>query len=140
MLNHPRKLIAFFLFLCGLTLIACSKPEDKIVGVWTVDVDSTVGTDDRLKAMPEEQRKMAMDMARGLFKDSTFEFTKDGKMIANMAGKKEEGSYAVKSAEGDKLVLATKDKTGKDDDMTAQAKDGKLYLGVSGQTLVLNKK
>jgi hypothetical protein len=129
-----------FILLCGLALSACSKPEDKIVGTWGIDLDATVAGDEKLKALPEEQRKMAMDMAKGLFKDSSFEFTKDGKMIANFAGKKEEGTYMVKSAEGDKLVLSTKGKDGKDEDMTVEAKDNKLYLGIKDQKLVLMKK
>jgi hypothetical protein len=140
MSKQSRKLIASFLLLCGLALSACSKPEDKLVGTWGVDLDATMAGDEKMKSLPEEQRKMAMDMAKGLFAQSSFEFTKDGKMIANFAGKKEEGSYTVKSAEGDRLVLSTKGKDGKEEDVTVEAKDNKLHLLMKDQRLVLMKK
>lgn len=140
MSKNTRKFIGSFLLLAGLALSACAKPEDKIVGTWGIDLDATMAGDEKLKALPEEQRKMAMDMAQGLFKEASFEFTKDGKMNANFAGKKEEGTYTVKSAEGDKLVLATKGKDGKAEEITAEAKDNKLHLMTNGQKLVLVKK
>ena len=137
--KHPRTLIGIFVLLAGLALSGCSKPEDAIIGTWKVDVDATVAGDEKLKAMPEDQRKMAMDMAKGLFKEASFEFTKDGKMVANFAGKKEEGSFTVKSAEGGKVVLSTKGKDGKEEDVTVEAKDGKMILSTKGQNLYLMK-
>jgi hypothetical protein len=140
MSKRSYNLIASILLLGGLALSACSKPEDKIVGTWGIDLEATMGADEKLKAMPEDQQKMAKEMAAGLFKDTSFEFGKDGKMTANFAGKKEEAQFTVKSAEGDKLVLSTKDKSGKDQEMTVEAKDSKLYLTTGGQKLVLMKK
>jgi hypothetical protein len=140
MFKNSHKLIATFLLLSGLALSACSKPEDKLIGTWGIDLDATMAADEKLKAMPEEQRKMAMDMAKGLFQEASFEFTKDGKMNANFAGRKEEAAYTVKSAEGDKIVLNTKGKDGKDQEITVEAKDSKLHLTTGGQKLILAKK
>jgi hypothetical protein len=140
MVHNPRKLIASFILLAGLALSACSKPEDKIVGTWGIDLDATMAADDKLKALPEDQRKMAQDMAAGLFKEASFEFTKDGKMIANMAGKKEEGSYTVKSSDAEKVVLSTKDKNGKEEEITVTTKGDGLMLAIKDQKLFLKKK
>ena len=140
MSKRSYNLLASFLLFAGVALSGCSKPEDKIVGTWGIDFDATMAADDKLKAMPPEQQKMAKEMAAGLFKETSFEFTKDGKMKANFAGKQEEGSYTVKSAEGDKLVLSTKEKSGKDSEVTAEVKDGKLTLTTQGQKIILVKK
>ncbi|HSN98539.1 MAG TPA: hypothetical protein VLS89_09575 [Candidatus Nanopelagicales bacterium] len=140
MSNRSRKLIASFLLLGGLLLVACSKPEDKLVGTWGVDLDATIAADEKLKAMPEDQRKMATEFAQKMFAEASFEFTKDGKMLANFAGKKEEGSYTVKSAEGDKIVLSTKGKDGKEEDMTVEASADKLVLSIKDQKMFLKKK
>ena len=140
MSNRSRKLIASFLLLGSLLLAACSKPEDKLIGTWGVDLDATIAADEKLKAMPEDQRKMATEFAQKMFAEASFEFTKDGKMLANFAGKKEEGSYTVKSAEGDKIVLSTKGKDGKEEDMTVEASADKLVLSIKDQKMFLKKK
>lgn len=140
MSKRSYNIIGSILLLSGLALSACSKPEDKIVGTWGIDLEATMGADEKLKAMPPEQQKMAKEMTQGLLKDTSFEFSKDGKMTANFFGKKEEAQFTVKSAEGDKLVLTTKDKNGKDQELTVEAKDGKLTLITNGQKIVLTKK
>lgn len=141
MSNRSRKLIASFLLLGSLLLAACSKPEDKIVGTWAVDLDAQIAQDEKLKAMPEDQRKMATEFAQKMFADASFEFTKDGKMIASIAGKKEEGAFTVKSAEGNKVVLSTKGKDGKEEDVTVEAQGDKLVLTMKGdQKMYLKKK
>ena len=118
--KHPRTLIGMFILLAGLALSGCSKPEDALIGTWKIDVDATVAQDEKLKA-------------------ASFEFTKDGKMGANFMGKKEEGEFKVKSAEGGKIVLSTKGKDGKEEDVTVEVKDGKMTLGTKGQNLYLVK-
>jgi hypothetical protein len=140
MSNRTRKLISSFLLLGSLALVACSKPEDKLVGTWGIDFDATVASDERLKAMPEDQRKMAMDMAQKMFKEASFEFSKDGKMTSNFGGKKQEGSYTVKSADADKIVLNTKGADGKEEEITVESKDNKLVLNSKGQKIYLQKK
>lgn len=141
MSNKTRKLIASFILLGGLALSACSKPEDKIVGTWAFDTDATIAGDERLKAMPEDQRKMATEMAQKMFQDASFEFSKDGKMTMNAAGKKEEATYSVKSAEGNKVVLNAKGKDGKDEEITVDTSAGdKLVLSMKDQKIYLKKK
>lgn len=140
MSNRTRKLFASFLLLGSLALAACSKPEDKLIGTWGIDLDATMAADEKLKAMPEDQKKMAVEFASKLLKDATFEFTKDGKMNANFAGKKEEGSYTVKSAEGSKLVLTTKGKDGKEEEVTVEESGGKLTLSLKDGKFFLVKK
>lgn len=140
MSNRTRKLFASFILLGSLALAACGKPEDKIVGTWGIDLQATMAADEKLKAMPEDQKKMATEFAEKLFKEATFEFTKDGKMNANFAGKKEEGSYTVKSAEGGKLVLNTKGKDGKEEEVTVEESGGKLVLSTKNGKFFLVKK
>lgn len=140
MSKRSYNLLASLILFGSLALSGCSKPEDKLVGTWGIDLDATMANDEKLKAMPPEQQKMAKDMAAGLFKDTNFEFTKDGKMKANFAGKQEEATYAVKSSEGDKFVLSTKDKSGKDQDVTVEVHDKQMTITTNGQKLILAKK
>jgi hypothetical protein len=140
MTKRSNNILATILLLGSLAISGCSKPEDKIIGSWAVDLDATMAADEKLKALPAEQQKMAKDMAAGLFKETSFDFAKDGKMTANFMGKKEEAPFTVKSAEGDKLVLATKSKDGKDQELTVEVKDGKMTLTTNGQKIVLTKK
>lgn len=93
-------LVAAFL----VTTMGCSKkPAEALVGKWAVDVDSLAEMDE-FKNMPEEERKAALEMAKGFMSSMSVEFTAD-KAIMEMMGKKEEASYTVKSSEGDKLVI-----------------------------------
>lgn len=122
--------------LLGLT--ACSKsPAEKIVGSWSVDVDALAQTEE-FKNMPEDKRKMALEMAKGMMSQMTFEITKD-KIKTSMMGKTMEATYTVKSTDGDKITLLTKEikdgKEGKEEEVTMVASSGsnRPQLNISNQ-------
>jgi hypothetical protein len=121
--------------------LACSgggSGADKIVGKWTVDVDA-LSEMEEFKKMPEEQRKMALEMAKGMMSSMEFEFTKDTFKVS-MMGKSEEGSYTVKSSEGDKVVLSAKGKDGKEEEMTVSANGDKMVMHMGKDQFPLKRK
>jgi HSP20 family molecular chaperone IbpA len=118
-----------FALMLAVAVSGCSKkPEDAIVGKWTVDVDA-LSEMDEFKKMPEEERKAALELAKGFMASMNFEFTKD-KAIVEAMGKKEEGSYTIKSSSGNQLVLEMK-KPGSD-------KPEEVKVDVDGDKLVLH--
>lgn len=130
----------------GLFLTACGsgKPEEQIVGKWKVDL-SSIENDPKLKEIKdEEKKKMMLEQAKKMLGSMTAEFTKDGKMVMVM-GKdmKTEGTYTVKSTEGNVVTLETKMKRG-DKEKTETVKvtmdGGKMKLaGPGGQEIVFTK-
>lgn len=117
--------------------VACGKPSDKLIGKWGLDVEKLSELEE-IKKMPEDQRKMALEMAKGMLVAATFEFTAD-KMIKDGMGKKEEASYKVKSQEGDKVVIETT-KEGKTETMNCEFKGETLIINNDKITLTLKRK
>jgi len=123
--------LALFATACG------SKASDKLIGKWGVD-ESALGDMPEMKAMPEDQRKMALEAAKGMMGSMTFEFTAD-KMLIDMMGQKKEGTYVVKSQDGDKMVIeGTMD--GKTETMNAEFKGDTLVMANGKQNLPLKRK
>jgi hypothetical protein len=112
--------------LFALAIGGCAKkPEEAIIGKWGVDVDALAEMDE-FKSMPEEEKKAALEMAKGMMATATIEFAKD-KVIMEMMGKKEEAPYTVKSSEANKVVLET-EKDGKKEDVTVEINGDKLIM------------
>ena len=140
------NIFAAFAIFCGLFLTACGsgKPEEQIVGKWKVDL-SALANDPKLAEIKDEAKKKEMlDQVTKMMGSMTAEFTKDGKMSMVM-GKdmKTEGTYTVKSSEGNVLTLETKMKRG-DKEKTETVKvtmdGGKMKLaGPGGQEIVFTK-
>ncbi len=124
-------LVAVVLFACG------GNAADKLVGKWGIDVEK-LGEIEEIKKMPEDQRKAAIEMAKGFATSMSFEFTKD-KMIMEAMGQKKEGTYKVTKAEGDKLTIeATLE--GKTETLEAEIKGDGVVLGKGKEKFALKRK
>lgn len=124
-------LVAVLMFACG------GNAADKLVGKWGIDVEK-LGEIEEIKKMPEDQRKAAIEMAKGFATSMSFEFTKD-KMIMDAMGKKVEGTYKVTKTEGDKLTIeATLD--GKTETLEAEIKGDGVILGKGKEKFTLKRK
>ena len=131
-------------FVFGLLLTACSsKPEDKIIGTWTVDIDATMAEDPKMKEMPEEQKEQAKKAAEAFLSNMSFEFTKDGQAIAKMGDKEQKGAFTIKKTEGDTLTLDMTSGEGENvrtQEMTVTVKGDQLHMAQGEQKFVLKKK
>lgn len=132
-------------FVFGLLLTACSsKPEDKIVGTWTVDIDATLAGDPKMKDMPEEQKEQAKKATEAFFSNMSFEFTKDGQATSKMGEKEQKGTFVIKKTEGDTLTLDMTSGEGesvKTQEMVLTVKGDQLHMtGQGGQQIVLKRK
>lgn len=124
-------LVAVLMFACG------GNAADKLVGKWGIDVEK-LGEIEEIKKMPEDQRKAAIEMAKGFATSMSFEFTKD-KMIMDAMGKKVEGTYKVIKTEGDKLTIeATLE--GKTETLEAEIKGDGVVLGKGKEKFTLKRK
>lgn len=143
MFNRRTAVISLVAFAFGLFLTACSgKPEDKIIGKWTIDLEATMAADEKMKEMPEEAKKQAMEQAKAFLGNMSFEFTKDGKAIAKMGDKEETSTFTVKKAEGNTVTVEMTEGEGdkaKKEEMTFTVDGGKLTMKQGKQTLVLKK-
>lgn len=127
----------------GLASVACSsKPSEKIVGTWKIDLEATAAEDPRIKNMTDEERAKAMEAAETFLANMAFEFTGDGKAITKIGDQTLEGTYTVKHADGDSLQLETTVGEGekvKTQLMKATVKGETLYLEQDGRMFVLEK-
>lgn len=143
MIQQRFPLFAIFALLMGLAVAGCSKPEDKLVGVWTIDVEATMKEDPKTKDLKEEDLKKQVEMAKKFMGEMSFEFTKDGKMIASFGKEKKEGSYTVKGTEGNTVTLETKTMKGdkeKVEELKVTIDGDKLKITDKKQTMVLARK
>lgn len=115
--------LAFVVTGCG------SKASAKLIGKWTIDIDKMADME-QLKKLPADQKKAALEMAKGMASSMTFEFTAD-KMLVDAGGKKMAGTYKVKSETADEVVIdGTMD--GKTETMTIEVKGDGLVMGKGG--------
>lgn len=108
------------------TTNAGQAPREAVVGAWTVDV-TRLPEQPHLQAMPAEKRALAVEMARGMLRSMTVEFTADGYTIT-VGGATNKGTYTVKSEVGPKLVLAAKGADGEATEMTVTVQGEGLLL------------
>ncbi len=80
--------------------------KNQIVGTWRVDIDKMID-DPKLKEMPEQQRQMAIGMAKAIFATASFEFTADGKMNMKLGKDTKTGTYTVKNDTGATMEIET---------------------------------
>lgn len=144
-MRNARFITASLVAFCfGLFLAACAgKTEDKIVGVWGIDLEASMAEDPKFKEMPEDQKKQAMEAAKAFMGSMSFEFTKDGKAVAKMGEKEEKGTYTVKKVEGDTVTIEMKQGEGdkaKAEEMTVTVSGDKLIMAQGKQKFVLKKK
>lgn len=84
----------------------------KIVGVWKIDLKS-LENDPRLAKMEGPAKEAAMKQAKQMMGQMTTEFTKDGQLVMALNPQmKMQGTFVVKSATGNAMVLETTMKQG----------------------------
>lgn len=131
-----RMFARILLTLALFVFVACGVPSDKLIGKWGLDVEKFAELEE-IQNLPEDQRKIALGMTKGLLVGVTLEFTAD-KVIGGYMGKKEEAPYNVKSQEGDKVVIEfTKD--GKTRTMNCEFKGETLILGDGEMIFAFNR-
>lgn len=128
-------LVAIF---AAFLMVACGpKASEKIIGKWGIDVEKLMQSD-KMKAIPEAERKAAEEMAKGMASSVTIEFTKD-KVIADMMGKKDEATYKVLAETADSVDLETT-KDGKAEKTTIKIVGDTLEMDMKGEKMTLKKK
>ncbi len=106
--------------------LSAKPPREAIVGRWTVDV-ARLEQQPRMQQLPPEQRKLALEMARGVLRSMTVEFTADGYSMT-MGGTTNAGTWKVKSEQGRNLVLAAAGADGEQTEMTVEVGTDGLLL------------
>jgi hypothetical protein len=101
-------------------------PREAMVGKWTVD-PSRLAEQPHMREIPTDKRALAVEMAKGMLRSMTVEFTPERYSIT-VGGATNTGTYSVKSEDGSTLTLATK---GDDGEATV------MVLTVQGEGLVL---
>lgn len=85
-----------------------AKPlKAQLIGSWRVDLDY-IKTDAEMLALPPEQRKKAMEMARTILKDLRIEFGADGSVKVGAGEKMNAGTYTVTPTGADTLSIDAK--------------------------------
>lgn len=111
--------------------------RDRLIGKWGIDLEK-LGEIEEIRKMPEDQRKAAIEMAKGFATSMSFEFTKN-RMIMDAMGKKVVGTYVVSKSEGEKLTIeATLE--GKSEILQAEFKGNRLVLGKDSEKFTLKRK
>ncbi|MCA9541995.1 MAG: hypothetical protein KC620_24025 [Myxococcales bacterium] len=105
-------------------------PREAMRGVWTADVEA-LARQENFQRMPEQQRALALDMARSMMTSMRVEFTADAYSIT-MGGKALAGRYTIEKEDGPTLVLATVEEDGTADQMTLRFDGPTLILHASG--------
>ena len=143
MFNRRFAILAIFSFTLGLFTVACGgKAEDKLVGKWGINLEATMAADPKMKEMPEDAKKKAMEQAKAFLGNMSFEFTKDGQAIAKMGDKEEKSTYKVTKTEGNTLTIEMTEGEGdkaKKETMTFTIDGDSLTMKQGNQTLVLKK-
>lgn len=125
----------------ALTTAACAdKPEKKLIGKWGMDAASMTSSE-KFKAMPAEQQEFTKKMAEEMAAKMVFEFKEGGKISMSMGDKAEEGEWAVKSVDGDKLTIHTKGgKDGKEEDQVVTFKGNNMVMTMNGEEVTFIRK
>ena len=115
----------------------------KIVGVWKIDLKS-LENDPRLAKMEGPAKEAAMAQAKQMMGQMTTEFTKDGQIIMALNPQmKMEGTFVVKSVDGNAMVVETTMKQGdklKTESVNVTIDGASLKLkGPNGQEIAFTK-
>lgn len=137
-MRHFRASLFVVVLALAALLAGCGgKASDKIIGKWGIDVDKMMESD-KFKAMPEDKRKEAMEMTKGMAGAITIEITKD-KVIADMMGKKDEAAYKILADTADSVDIETT-KDGKAEKMTIKIIGDTISMDMKGEQIVMKKK
>lgn len=129
---------AVIVMLCTVALAACGdgQPAGRQVGVWGLDDESLVGSEEfttATKGWTEKQRKIHVMFAQAMAGMTTLELTKDRLILQMVIGQKEV-PYTVKSSNGDDVVLDVIDGNQKKElKLTLQGSDEMVTDMASGQ-------
>lgn len=133
-----RKNIVFSISLIILVLafvIGCGgggSAEDKIVGVWGVDIDSFMETPE-IKAQLEAMPEMA-GMMEEMFAAMTFEITKE-EIKVNAMGEEEVMPYTVVSSTADSVDIEVDGET----NTIKVINNSQIEISIEGQSFILKK-
>ena len=135
------RFLTFALVLAPL-LAACggSSANEPLLGTWTLDLDAMMERDE-FKNTPAGQKKYMEGMLASMKVEITF--TDDMmKTEVSALGRNEshEQSYTVESADGDKLVLASKDEDGNEEAVTVTVTGHTLTFTAGDDTYELKRK
>jgi len=115
--------------LAGACLAGCfDSNEKRLLGTWTLDVESLKELDD-FKKMSVEEQQLMLQLFGSM--DMELTFTSDKLLFeAAVFGQRQsdEATYEVKSADGDRFVLSTTNSKGKTEEVTAEFKGDTLVI------------
>ena len=142
MVNRPA-LSATLALLLGLMALGCDKPADKIVGTWRIDLEATLADDRQTRELGPEERARRLEQARKFMGEMTFQFTRDGHMIARVGDTpKTEGTYTVVKGEGDTVIIEARRSNGdheKVEQLTLTIEGDRLRVTDRQQSMVLTR-
>ena len=84
----------------------CSKPEDSIIGTWRIDI-AALEKDPEFSKLEGKTKDKALELARKMMKDMSFEFAKDGALHIKFGTLKRDGTWKLKSKKEKVLTIAT---------------------------------
>lgn len=114
-----------------------SETAAKLIGRWGIDTEK-LGEMEEIKKMPPEQRKAAIEMAKGFAGSMSFEFTKDI-IIMEAMGQRKVGTYKVIKTEANNLTIeATLE--GKSEILQAEITSDGVILGKGDQKFAIKRK
>lgn len=90
---------------------ACSAPEQRLVGTWQVDIESTLALEPETETLSDVERKTRKVLLEKFLGPVVYEFTAEGKTVVSVAGQRTEGSYEIRRNDGDVLILELRDAT-----------------------------
>ena len=133
------RIFTICLAFAALTLTACSESaEEKIQGTWKLDVEEMRKLDSYKNAAPAIQENMET-----AFKMMDIKMTfDDGKMSGSIGGglnAKKNGTYTVKSEDGDKIVLDTVEDNGTKSEITIWIDGDIMTVGEGDEQMKLRR-
>ena len=123
---------------CALASGCAGPVEERLVGEWVLDIEATKNLD-AIRAMPEEERRGALDSLE--IRGPTFTFTEDGKVTFRWSntGESGEANYSFVSKDGDKFVLAATSSDGKSQRMECEFDGDTLIVAMDGQAVAYKR-
>ena len=94
-----------------VALAACTRAPDRLVGAWAVNTEA-LADDPELKALDEETRRRAVEMAQRAVAGMALEFQPGGEARVDLGATRLAGHYTIQRAEGDALTVETRLRVG----------------------------
>jgi hypothetical protein len=127
--------LSIFIILIFSFVIACGgggSAEDKIIGMWGIDIDSFMDTPEikeQLESMPEME-----DMMKEMFASMTFEITKE-EIKVNALGDEEVMPYSIVSSTADSVDIEIEGET----NTIKILNNSQIEISIQDQSFILKK-